>query len=346
MTDLIKKQLEVERFTLLSTIKKELKPAVESRFEDFNAQQFWDFWCDTINLETYQPKNNAQNAFQAEFTESLSNEQIARKLKDIVTTCALNMMCTLKGGVTLQSVTNWVLPLEIRGKTKTINDTVGAAALVVTVTEYLLYMNLIQKQKTSEGVMFYPNEVFQQSLEWVQHPLPLLCKPKEVNSLSQSGYLTSSVKGCLGGNPLNKQGQHVSYDVLNLVNKIPFVIDEVVFNEFHDSQKESEKFLERVQKMTREEGQIMEMTFAEYQNQQRNFLQHLKDNSVREVFFTQYYDHRGRLYCKGFQYSYQGNSFSKAVLKIGASALTPINNHLKEELAQQQQQALLDGWEI
>ena len=346
MTDLNKLQLEIESFTLLSSVKKKLKPAVESRFADFNAEQFWDFWCDTIELESYEPKRNAQNAFQEGFIESLTNEQIAQKLKDSVVTCALNFMCNLKGGVTLQSVTNWIIPLEVRGKTRTINTTIGAAALVVTVVEYLLHMNLIQKQKTSEGVMFYPTEVFASALEWVQHPLPMLCPPKEVSTLAQSGYLTSSVKGCLGGNPLNKQNQHVSYDVLNRVNKIPFVIDEVVFNKFHDSQKESPKFLERVQKMSREEGKIMEVTFAQYQEQQSNFLQHLKDNSVREVFFTGYFDHRGRLYCKGFQFSYQGSSFSKAILKVGNSLVDPINTNLKEELEKQQNKALLEGWEI
>ena len=197
MTDLIQKQLEIESLTLLSTIKKTLKSAVEEKLADFNAEEFWNFWCDTIELETYQPKMDAQNAFQAEFVESLTDEQIAQKLKSLVVTCALNMMCTLKGGVTLQSITGWVIPLEVRGKTKTINTTIGAAALVVTVVEYLLHMNLIQKQKTSEGVMFYPTEVFASALEWVQHPLPMLCPPKEVSSLAQSGYLTTSAKGCL-----------------------------------------------------------------------------------------------------------------------------------------------------
>ena len=346
MTDLIQKQLEIESFTLLSTIKKSLKPSVEAKLADFNAEQFWTFWCDTIALETYQPKMDAQNAFQAEFVSSLTDEQIAQKLREVVTTCALNLMCALKGGVTLQSITNWVIPLEVRGKTQTINVTIGSAALVTSIIEYLLYSNIVRKEKTSEGVMFYPTEVFQQALEWVQHPLPMLCPPKEVSSLAQSGYLTSSVKGCLGGNPLNKQNQHVSYDVLNRVNRIPFVIDEVVFNKFHDSQKESPKFLERIQKMAQENGKIMEVTFAQYQEQQKNFLQHLKDTSVREVFFTGYFDHRGRLYCKGFQYSYQGNSFSKAVLKIGESVLTLINTPLKEELVKQQQQALSEGWEF
>lgn len=346
MTDLIKQQLEIESLTLLSTVKKALKPAVETKLSDFNAEEFWSFWCDTIALETFPPKRDAQNAFQEEFIKSLTDEQIAQKLREVVVTCALNFMCNLKGGVTLQSFTTWVIPLEVRGKTKSINDTIGAAALVVSIAEFLLYKGLVTKQKTSEGVMFYPSEVFAESLEWVQHPLPLVCKPNEISTLSQSGYLTSSAKGCLGGHPLNKQGQHVSYDVLNRVNQIPFVIDETVFNEFHDSQKESEKFLERVEKMTREQGQVMGVTFAAYQAQQRNFVQHLKDISVREVFFTQYFDHRGRLYCKGFQFSYQGNSFAKAVLKIGESALTPINTTLKEELEKQQNQALLEGWEI
>lgn len=343
MTDLIQKQLEIESLTLLSTIKKTLKSAVEEKLADFNAEEFWNFWCDTIELETYQPKMDAQNAFQAEFVESLTDEQIAQKLKSLVVTCALNMMCTLKGGVTLQSITGWVIPLEVRGKTKTINTTIGASALVVSVVEYLLHIGLITKQKTSEGVMFYPTEVFASALEWVQHPLPMLCPPKEVSSLAQSGYLTTSAKGCLGGNPLNKSGQHVSYDVLNRVNQIPFFIDEEVFNEFHDSQKESPKFKERVEKMAREDGKIMQATFAEYQAQQKNFLQHLKDTSVREVFFTGYFDHRGRLYCKGFQFSYQGNSFSKAVLKINP---TQINKQLKEQLQQEQQKAIEDGWEI
>lgn len=346
MTDLTKKQLEVESLTQLSTIKKALKPVVEEKLSGFNAEEFWDFWCDTIALETYEPKRNAQNAFQERFVESLTDEQIAQKLKNTIVNCALNFMCSSKGGVTLQSITNWTIPLEVRGKTQTINTTIGAAPLVVSVVEYLLHMSLIQKQKTSEGVMFYPLEVFASALEWVQHPLPLLCPPKEVSTLAQSGYLTASNKGCLGGNPLNKQGQHVSYDVLNRVNKIPFVIDKQVFNEFHDSQKESPKFKERVEKMAREDGKIMQATFAEYQAQQRNFLEHLKDISVREVYFTQYFDHRGRLYCKGFQFSYQGDSFSKAILKIGNSLVDPINNQLKEELAQQQQQALSEGWEI
>ena len=346
MTDLIKQQLEIESLTLLSSIKKELKSAVEEKLHDFNPEEFWSFWCDTIELETYEPKWNAQNAFQAEFIESLSEEQIAQKLKSLVTTCALNFMCTLKGGVTLQSITNWVIPLEVRGKTQTINTTIGAAALVVTTMEYLLYSNIVRKEKTSEGVMFYPTEVFQQALEWVQHPLPMVCSPKEVSSLAQSGYLTASNKGCLGGHPLNKQNQHVSYDVLNRVNRIPFQIDEVVFNKFHDSQKESPKFLERIQKMAQENGKIMEVTFAQYQEQQKNFLQHLKDTSVREVFFTGYFDHRGRLYCKGFQFNPQGNSFSKAVLKIGESVLTSLNEKLKDTLKEEQNKAILDGWEF
>jgi len=344
MTDLIKKQLELESLTQLSSVKKKMKPIVEETLSDFIPEEFFKLWVSAINLETYEPKCRVQKAFLKKFIQNLTDEQIGEKLKELVINCTLNLMCVVQGGVTLQSLTQWVMPAEVRNKIESINTTIGAAPLVAALTKFWRFSKLVTAKKMGEeGVMFFPTQIFAKQLKWVQHPLPMLYKPKEVSSLHQSGYLTTSAKGCLGGHPLMKQGQNVSFDILNLVNRTAFIIDEQLFTEFHDSQKESVKFADRVKKMSQEDGELFKITFAAYQEQQRNFIDHMRENGVKEIYFTSYFDHRGRLYTKGFQFSFQGNAFQKAILKINP---ININKQLEEELRQQQQKAIEDGWEF
>lgn len=150
---------------------------------------------------------------------------------------------------------------------------------------------------------------------------PMIVKPLEVNHRGNnkgSGYLT------IGSDSLLLGGQYHTKDictnVLNQMNSTKFELNIELMKLFRNSWKhmQSPKLADGIE-------QLRDETEEEYKKRLEAFEQYEQlvfktaielyhcDN---QFYFTHKYDKRGRLYCMGYQLSYQSNSYGKAILNL------------------------------
>jgi len=130
---------------------------------------------------------------------------------------------------------------------------------------------------------------------------PMVCAPTEIKHNRQSGYLTHNDSVILG--PRNHHNKDVCLDVLNKQNQTPLRIDT--------------DFLSTI-----EEDPTFEIDTTEKAQMWRNFKRKsyefylLMAKKTGEVYLTNKYDKRGRMYAQGYHITTQGTAFKKAMLEF------------------------------
>lgn len=141
------------------------------------------------------------------------------------------------------------------------------------------------------------------------YPMPMLVEPRKLKQNSDTGYFTSRNSVILRN---NHHEEDVCLDFLNKINKTKFKInsDNVAFMQNEWSNLEKPKDGE-----TREDYQKRLRAFEKYDRTSRDVLAHL-EMMGGEVYLTHKYDKRGRVYCQGYHFSYQGNDWNKACVDL------------------------------
>ena len=127
-------------------------------------------------------------------------------------------------------------------------------------------------------------------------PLPLIIKPKQLTCNTDTGYYSDSRPGTV----LQKRATteyDVNLDFLNQVNSIPL--------EFNDD------LLAKIPlaKPKKPEQWLAHTKFIKHLSHSRALL-------TKTIYLTHGYDRRGRVYARGYHYSYQSCDWNKATLSF------------------------------
>lgn len=153
-----------------------------------------------------------------------------------------------------------------------------------------------------------------EDLDRYQYPIPMIIEPKKVTHNKMSGYLTGS------GSIILKNNHHeddVCLDHINRMNRIKFSINHItahmIKNQWKglDKPHEDESFQDYRRRVKQ---------FEKYDSTCKDVMNHIgiADN---EFYLTHKYDKRGRVYCQGYHVTYQGTSWSKAVIEFAEGEL-------------------------
>lgn len=149
----------------------------------------------------------------------------------------------------------------------------------------------------------------QDELDRFQYPLPMVVRPKQVRSNTETGYLMS------GGSIILRKNHHeddVCLDHINRVNRIPFAIDWDTATMIKNSWRNLDK---PKPGETAEEFEKRKRAFEKYDRTAKDVMELLLQEG-NEFYLTHKYDKRGRIYCQGYHVNYQGAPWNKAVIQL------------------------------
>lgn len=175
------------------------------------------------------------------------------------------------------------------------------------------YTRLHNKWELSEEIV--------KQIEEFRFVNPMIVKPLPVNQKGNnkgSGYLTIGSDSLLMGG--NYHTKDICTNILDTINDTQYEINIELMKTYRNSwsSMNEPKKADGIDKMKDE-------TVDEYNKRIQAFekFEKLVFKSVAEVYhsgnqcyLTHKYDKRGRLYCVGYQISYQGNSYAKAILNF------------------------------
>ncbi len=150
---------------------------------------------------------------------------------------------------------------------------------------------------------------------------PMIVKPLPVNQRNDnrgSGYLTIGSDSLLMGGNYHKRD--ICTEVLDKLNDTAFELNIELMRNYRNSwssmnepkkadgidrmkDETASEFKERVQAFERFEQLVFKSAAEIY-------------NSKNQCYLTHKYDKRGRIYCVGYQISYQSNAYAKAILNF------------------------------
>lgn len=151
----------------------------------------------------------------------------------------------------------------------------------------------------------------QKELDQFQFPLPMVIRPKRVDTNKDTGYLLNHGHGSI----ILKDNHHmddVCLDHINRVNRIRLTINEgtafMIKNRWKnlDKPKEGE---------SRDDFKRRKKAFEKYDSTALDVIKLLIQEG-NMFYMTHKYDKRGRVYCQGYHVNYQGNPWNKAVIEF------------------------------
>ena len=156
---------------------------------------------------------------------------------------------------------------------------------------------------TMVTVNYWPliDTVMLDKFDWINDTIfnpPLLERPKKVRDNSNCGYHTFNEPLILGTH--TQHNEHQDYDAINILNGIPWVLDQDVLEE--------------------PENTPAELNTPE---KQRQFVQHVQQSQcvyrllgTKPFFLAWQPDSRGRIYSHGYHVNFQSHEYKKAMLSF------------------------------
>lgn len=149
----------------------------------------------------------------------------------------------------------------------------------------------------------------QKELDEFQYPMPMIVPPQHLKTNLDSGYYSTR------GSVILKDNHHdddVCLDFLNRMNQVKLCLDDdtalTIKNRWRNLDKpkpgESHDDFQRRRKQFEKYDRTAKAAIT--------LLQSLNDH----FYLTHAYDKRGRSYCRGYQVTYQGNPWSKAIINL------------------------------
>lgn len=235
----------------------------------------------------------------------------------------LEILCVLFQRETITM--NYLVPMILERQDLSIDKSAYIAELIVFGAE----IDLWDLSKDRYTRIFNKWEMDKETLDIINEFRflnPMIVKPLEVNHKGNnrgSGYLT------IGSDSLLLGGQYHTKDictnVLNQMNSTKFELNVELMKLFRNNWNNMDKpkladGIDQLRDETQEEYEKRLLAFEEYEQlvfKTAIELYHC-DN---QFYLTHKYDKRGRLYCIGYQVSYQGNSYSKAIVNLANKEL-------------------------
>lgn len=254
-----------------------------------------------VQLETYFNKKNIFKLLKARSEEFLKDY-------DLTDSIYIDIISILVQREKRTSV-NAIVEMLINRDSKEINP-----EPVVNAIMDLVKLNIIEGELDSKDRLYvkFPYEMSDEDKELIQqycYQLPMVVPPLKVNHKLNNrgdGYYTIGSKSLILN---NFHQEEICANTLNLVNSVPYCINESLMRTVPNSWKS----------INDERDELAE---KEYQEHFHNFEKAVFDASAVMVsngnrfWFTHRYDFRGRIYCCGYQINYQGNSYAKAQVEF------------------------------
>jgi len=130
---------------------------------------------------------------------------------------------------------------------------------------------------------------------------PMLCKPMRITHNNSCGYINQSKESLILGSS-NYHDKEINLDVINKMNGVEYALDERIIS----LPEVSKKPLDTLDK---------KKSFNDRVIASKSVYKELIDKG-NKFYFTHRIDKRGRYYCQGYDVSYQGNSYRKAMLML------------------------------
>jgi len=178
-----------------------------------------------------------------------------------------------------------------------------AAEIVAIICHSDLYDIILARDSTSGSMMLKSNFALDTptSTKLAAHKYlpPLVCKPNWIRANQDSGYLTKKQSVILGGVSHDKP---VNLDMLNQANSVEFSLDIRMLALAEKSKKPLDTALKiSNHKLMVDSSNIVYQGMLDHDNR---------------FWFDHRYDSRGRMYCSGYNVTYQGSEFKKAALNL------------------------------
>jgi len=151
------------------------------------------------------------------------------------------------------------------------------------------YMDYDIRTKKLISRVILPSEL-RNEISKQHYPLPMVTPPKPVTKNKGGAYHTIKLPLLLGSK-ISRHSYPLAYDTINKLNSTPLLIRKDYINP--DLVNPSDR---------RHHKQLVELSSA------------LPDSS--SVYLTHAYDKRGRIYCRGYHFTYQGDAYHKSLIEI------------------------------
>lgn len=235
---------------------------------------------------------------------------------DYVLDTALEILCIL---VERQTITMNVL-IEMVIERDEVNKALDIAKVVQIGYNYGLW-NVTKDRYTRLHNIWELSDEVKHTLEQFRFVNPMIVKPLPVNQKRNnrgSGYLT------IGSDSLLLGGQYhtgdICTEILDKLNDTAYEINIDLMRTYRNSWNHM-----HAPKKANGIDQLKDETTEEYNKRIQSFEEFEKlvfksvaeiYNSQNQCYLTHKYDKRGRIYCVGYQISYQSNSYGKAILNF------------------------------
>lgn len=235
---------------------------------------------------------------------------------DYVVNTALEILCIL---VERQTITMNVL-IEMVIERDEVNKALDIAKVVQIGYNYGLW-NVTKDRYTRLHNIWELSDEVKHTLEQFRFVNPMIVKPLPVNQKRNnrgSGYLT------IGNDSLLLGGQYhtgdICTEILDKLNDTAYEINTDLVRTYRNSWNHM-----HAPKKANGIDQMKDETTEEYNQRIHSFEEFEKlvfksvaeiYNSQNQCYLTHKYDKRGRIYCVGYQISYQSNSYGKAILNF------------------------------
>lgn len=201
-------------------------------------------------------------------------------------------------------------------------DTTEASQLTADLIGHMAEQDLLNWDERLQLFVFVYDVTAQcrAELDRFQYPLPMVVKPKPLQSNEDTGYLTIKGSVMLGGAHTDDD---VCLDHLDRMNAVELTINmdtvRMVQNRWRniDRPKQGETLDDYNKRLK---------AFRKYDTTARDVIEFLDlANQDEPIHLTHRYDFRGRSYAQGYHVNYQGNTWAKAIVEFHHQELVTVS---------------------
>ena len=239
-------------------------------------------------------------------------------LKELVTDIFVRI-ASLSTETTLNNLASQLAPAIGFDDTRVGIQTMAEVLAVVCNTNFYHLVKYHVNSSVYVRSNFKLNDELQAYVERACYLPPMLSKPKTLRGNRDSGYLTIKGESLILGGSINHHNEHICLDVLNLMNRYKYTLNEWVL----DNIKEEPTTDLNVVKDSHLMNTIdLQRAIAQ---QHQNWKKHLQQsayfyNLIRmngnKMYITVKPDKRGRLYMQGYHITPQGAAYKKASVDL------------------------------
>lgn len=255
-----------------------------------------------IYLENYFDKKNTRKLLRDRFSKFFENKT---ELQNNLVYDIMGIVCLRNKRTSINAIIEILAErLNVEASAKEVMDCIVK----------LLLEGVLKGEKDTKNRLYVSwdmqlTEQDKELIEQYQFKLPMIVKPLPLNQKGNNrgcGYYLNGSSSLI----LNQQHtENIDHKVLERFNSIPLCLNNSLMLNLENSWKSEDK-----PRSEFEQQQYIE-DFTRF-NKSVAQASAIMLNYGNEFYFCHKYDKRGRIYCLGYQLSYQGNSFSKAQIEF------------------------------